>query len=601
MGELLEPKKMTVEAFMGARAPRKMIPKFQRPFAWGEEEAGELLGDIDRAMGRGEPLYFIGALLCINRPEGNDEAHEIVDGQQRLITMSLVFAAAQHLIKDADPTLVRKQMGISADKFSDKMSEFLYRGGELLEDEDSLSQRPYLVEPSENDKMAFRQIVKNGPGSSVKKHRELVAVYETAKKFLEGKSQGASGYRYVKDFIQFLVSKVMLVGIFISDEANAYEIFEVLNDRGMDLAVTDLIKNKLLSCFGSDDERVTNAYRHWQRALKAGCRDRSGKMRDYVRCHLQMHKGEKIDPKRLYIAVNDRLKTSSPDKVAWEFLHNLDNHCHKFNAMMCATERLWEEDFDAKTGAGKIGPVVGYLNDYRVTYTIMFSMLYTEQPAEFVHQAFRILQTFIKRSRAARERFSVMEYYEERFAKLANLFYKKQGPKTAKSFFKEIKDIDSDEDGLFVVPDDSFIGEVVKRQRMKDTEAKAMLLELSDHIQRKEKTGVLVDADDITLEHVFPKKPKSKEWPEFEDEETARMYGSRLGNLTLLEGRRNTAASNNAFAEKQKLAYAPEKCGILLTNELCEYSEWTPETIRGRQQRLAELAAEVWSFAEWQK
>ena len=590
MGELLDPQKMSVEDFMGAKAPQKLIPKFQRPFAWDEEQADEFLQDIGRAMERDEPLYFIGALLCVKRGEGKKESHEIVDGQQRLITLSLIFAAAQHLIKDADPAMVKKQMGISADKFMDRVSTFLYRGGGMFDDDDALTDRPYLVEPSENDRMAFCQIVKSGPSSSGNKNRELVAVYNTAKRFFADRAMGTTaGYRYVKDYVKYLTEKVVLVGIFISDEANAYEIFEVLNARGMELAVIDLIKNKLLSCFGTDDDRVNNAYKNWQTAL-AGCRKRPDKMREYIRCHLQMHKGGKIDPKHLYAEIRDRLEgTGTPEKLAAEILHNLQHHCHKFSAMLCETDRFWEEDFDAP-----IGPVVGYLNDYRVVYTIMFGMLYGEdKPADFIYRAFRILQTFMKRSRAVRERFSVMEQYEENFAGLARAFYKGKGPKNLKDFFREIKRIDAD--NLVVIPDESFVKQVGDRVRIKDAEARNMLLELANYVQKRENTDVLVD-NDITLEHVFPRNPNREEWPKFKDADADPLVLNRLGNLTLLGKVRNASASNSKFADKKRVAYAPNKCSILLTNELCDYKEWSPETIRSRQLALAELAAEVWAF-----
>lgn len=101
---------------------------------------------------------------------------------------------------------------------------------------------------------------------------------------------------------------------------------------------------------------------------------------------------------------------------------------------------------------------------------------------------------------------------------------------------------------------------------------------------------------DITLEHIFPQTPNRKEWPAFADKEADSLVVNRLGNLTLLEKGRNTSASNNKFADKKKLAYAPDKCGILLTNELCDFNEWGPQTIKDRQLRLAKLAAEIWKF-----
>lgn len=583
MADLLKPAYRTVKEFMGGDSVPKVIPRYQRAYTWdSEEHVDQLLADIKDAM-TGEKPYFIGAVLCIER--GDKEGHhEIVDGQQRLITLSLAFASAIHLLENGDDAEIHEQIGRSPHAFISGLSSFVYHGGGLF-DHGSLNDKDYRMTPGDSDKMAYRLLVKQGVSNA--KHRRLADAYEACKDF-HADLVAEGGYKYLLEFFDFLANKVTLVEILINDEENAYQIFEVLNARNKHLSPVDLIKNKLLSCFSDNESLLADAYEHWTVSL-AACKDKPGQLQEYVRCFLQMQEGRQIAPKNLYKALREMLGKDAQQN-ARKLLQNMHTHCHKFSAVLSKDEHLWE-GFDAG-----IKPAVGYLSDYRVVYTVMFSMLYAEKPKDFVLGAYNVLQTFMKRSRAVRDRFTVMEKYEEEFAGLAKKIANKKGPKTVKEFLAEIKQIDAK--NLQVIPDEGFIEKLATRPPIKESNAKTMLVELANHLQRKHKKGSQVDPGTVTLEHILPKTPKMQEWAAFQNEDFASLYTGRLGNLTLLEGTQNTSASNRKFAEKKRRVYAADKCGLLLTNELCVFTEWTPESVMDRQRRLAELAAEVWKFPE---
>ena len=594
--ETINPQTLKIDKLMGGY--RLSIPRYQRAYAWdGDEQVEDLLRDIDSALTSDARNYFIGAMLCVERDSGNDEDSprlEVVDGQQRLTTMSLIFAYALHYVQEhqAAPD-IRARLGVSPNTLGIFCRKFLYVERDLLEEDDEDSRRPLVarLKLGESDNRAFRQIVQNGPGVQGRgKGRQLADAYGVIRDFFQSAVKD-HGEKYIKDFVHFLAKKVRVVVIFISDEANAYEIFEVLNARSMHLSAVDLIKNKLLSCFGGDEDELDRAYDYWRTAFVA-CGERPGQMQEYVRCLLQMREGQKVDPKMLYRSLRDLLGERNKREEAMKFLRDLDGHSHEFAALRCKDDRFWDEGgFDPE-----IKPVVGYLNDFRVVLTVMLSMLYGRRPPEFVYGAYRLLSVFMKRTRAVRDRLTVMEHYEDYFADLAKRFAGgKSGPRTLSAFFSEIKSVDAD--CLQVVPDEMFIQQMANRPRIKDTNAKAILVELANHVERRNKTGVQVDLGTVTLEHILPKKPKDlKEWSGFGDEDAASLWLERLGNLALLESAKNTTASNRKFADKKRLVYNADKCGILLTNELCDLSEWTPDTVKERQLRLAKLAAEVWSF-----
>ena len=593
MKDALKPETLSIHEFMGGEGEwsrRKVIPRYQRAYSWEQEYIEDFLSDIDAAMSRDAESYFIGAMLCIQRGEGVFAYHEIVDGQQRLTTLSLIFAVVLRYVRENNTPQLRKELGVNPGAFEDGLSKFLYHGGELFS---SLAEKQFRLELSEVDRMSYRQIISDGPPTQAGyKHRRFVDAYRVILDFFEGKRKSnAQGAKYLVDFVKFLAEKVCIVGIFISDEADAYEIFEVLNARNLHLTPVDLIKNKLLSCFGNDRVELEKAYEQWQLAFVA-CKERPLQIQDYIRCHLQMRDGGKIDPKMMYRHLREEVIGTGRNKKqrAKDLLKDLDGHCRKFSAMLCKDDSFWD-GFDSE-----IKPAVGYLKGFRVVYTIMFGMLYSERPKEFVSCAYRVLRTFIKRTRAVRDRFSIMEQYEGEFAHLARDFKLGKGPKNEKAFFSEIKRIDAS--GWLVIPDESFINQVSERPRIKSGNAKEMLIDLANHMQKKVRSGTMIDPSTVNLEHILPKNPDYRQWSNFENEEIASLFVDRLGNLTLLESGKNTCASNRKFADKKRLAYAPDKCGIRLTNDLCEFPEWTQETVKKRSLDLAKLAAKVWSFDE---
>lgn len=603
----LSPATLSVAEFLASRQNLSLfVPRYQRAYAWGKEEVQNLLHDIDAAMSGqskvgGSPYYFIGALLCIQHEKSNSNVrYEIVDGQQRLTTINLIYAHIYHWIKGKNPNEIRKKTGVSYSKIESGLLPYLFLDSNqgAFQEDPPLNERTCRLQLGDKDKMAFSQIIKNGPTTrSNTKTRKLSEAYSVIADFFQDKIERDKGKaKYVVDFIKFLSEQVVMVEVVISDEANAYEIFESFNDRNMRLTAVDLIKNKLLSCQGSNEQEITAAYNLWQDTFAVGCGERPSSMQEYVRCHLQMIRGTNIAPKLLYRDLRKFLGNSSQSAVkkrANNLLLDLHSNCHKFKAILCRDDRFWEH-FNSD-----IKPFVGYLNDYRVVYTLMFAFLHVGTKTDMVLNAYHMLSSFMRRTRAVRERFSIMEYYEYEFAVLAKKIMNKKGPKSPKNFFAELKRIDST-DGWKVIPNESFVAQMSQRSKFRDTDAKLILLQIANHIQRDNQLGSVVDTSVHTLEHIFPQTPKFSEWPNW-NEDQASLHREAIGNLTILQGARNTSASNKKFADKKRIAYSKQKCGLRITNDLCKHSKWTPTEVKKRSVKLAEIAAEIWSFEYWDR
>ncbi len=211
------------------------VPPYQRPYAWTTEHAGELLDDLLIYLGTTEePVeelnpYFLGSIVLIkgDRPEA-----QIVDGQQRLITLTILLATLRAMVPA---------------EFADSITRRLY------EPADPLNNVParYRLRPKERDAGFFQQYIQSEDG--IKRLQGLVQpdLNESQRNMLEnarlyarelGKLPEARRVRMA----QFLVQRCLLVVVSTPDLSSAYRIFSVLNDRGLDLSYADILKAEIV-------------------------------------------------------------------------------------------------------------------------------------------------------------------------------------------------------------------------------------------------------------------------------------------------------------------------------------------------------------------
>ena len=120
MPETIEAKELQLVSIFGENY-RFEIPEYQRPYAWTTEEAGELLDDLLHAMGNAEdvgdvPPYFLGSIVIIKN--GLQPLAQIVDGQQRITTLTILFCALRELAAERDKSGIDRYVYESGDKFA---------------------------------------------------------------------------------------------------------------------------------------------------------------------------------------------------------------------------------------------------------------------------------------------------------------------------------------------------------------------------------------------------------------------------------------------------------------------------------------------------
>ncbi len=211
------------------------IPGYQRPYSWTTEQAGELLDDLLDFMGAdGEGKgalnpYFLGSVVLI---KGLAPESEVVDGQQRLTTLTILLAVLRELAES------------SKDKYM--LNEFIYEEGNDFSgavDRYRLTLRP-------RDAEFFREYVQRKGGIAQLKDLEEALtdskqnMKDNALHFWTKLQSLPEAER--KKLGQFILQRCYLVIVSTPDLDSAYRIFSVLNDRGLDLSYTDILKSEIL-------------------------------------------------------------------------------------------------------------------------------------------------------------------------------------------------------------------------------------------------------------------------------------------------------------------------------------------------------------------
>lgn len=233
---------------------RFAVPKYQRSFAWGQDEIEELWEDIQSATKRGGD-YFLGTLVLHRR---GSAPQEIIDGQQRLICVSMVFSAIRNVFLAANDRREGKLFG-----------EFLGAKGFARD----AQAHPRIVLNKINNETYLQHVISSTNLKEVEaalrdkllndSNRALLKAYSyfLEKITTEAASKGTRSDDFLVPLIECLGNSVKIITIPVTSEEDANLFFETLNARGKELAVSDLVKNRLYSESG---DQVMRAQQLWE-------------------------------------------------------------------------------------------------------------------------------------------------------------------------------------------------------------------------------------------------------------------------------------------------------------------------------------------------
>ena len=224
------------------------VPLYQRSFAWEKENVKELFDDITNSY---PDEYFIGTIVVTEK----GDCLEIVDGQQRIVTVSLFFIAVRDFLKEIGE--VEKANAIEG--------EFILK--QSYRDEEK---KQRLTLNDVDNEFYVKALIRNESADpSRASHDRLMNAYNFLKGYIENKyrSEGLDG---LLNLVDFLKDKLLIIIVTVSDDVNAFTVFETLNDRGLILSQTDLIKNYLFNKAGDRIEEAKDKWTRFTGTIEAG-------------------------------------------------------------------------------------------------------------------------------------------------------------------------------------------------------------------------------------------------------------------------------------------------------------------------------------------
>src|SRR4051794_34135694 len=252
VGRSLAPIEIELEGIGHVLRDRRLaVPPYQRGYSWEDEEVGDFWWDLRAAFGSLSSQYFLGTIVLTADSEGRTT---IIDGQQRLATTSLLFTALRN-------EFVRRN--------DDARAQVVERDYVTTSDLRTAKIVPRLT-LNPDDRQPFAEAVAAQPGDAAGQYadhklRGALLFFEERVQ-LEAKNAGKNWADVLFDWVDFLEHRARVIAVEVSDEADAFLIFETLNARGRDLTVADLLKNYL---FGVARDELEELQRLWLAALDA--------------------------------------------------------------------------------------------------------------------------------------------------------------------------------------------------------------------------------------------------------------------------------------------------------------------------------------------
>ncbi len=534
------------------------VPSNQREYAWAEREITQLLQDFAKAISE-EGFYFLGTVVTIPREEGT---LEVIDGQQRLATTAILLAAMRDYLKVRNEAVIVNSIdyeflsGIDRDK------------------------RTYVPKLRLNidDNELFNQIITQAPGSPEFKslrasHGRLLLAHEAARKHvqrivapLDEKEHG----NLINCWLSFIEHRALVVLLRVPNDADAYKMFETLNDRGLRTSQADLIKNFLFSRSGERISEVESRWSYMRGALESAS-DNPDVTITFLRHALIVQQGYLRDAD-VFDKVQGIVRS---EQAAVTFSATLEDLSHIYVATFNPEHERWNSYPDATRRAIE----VFNLFNIRPMRSLILAVAAKMDPNEAALVYKFLISLGVRLIIASSTRTSSVEL------PLAE---------TAKRVFEEdiVTAARVREALRALTPTDTEFQNKFKDAKVSNARLARYYLRSLQMTANNEVEPWFVPQQDtrvINLEHVLPKKPEGN-WPQFSEEEVSQL-ATRFGNLALLKATDNSNLKSEAFADKRRVY---SESPYSLTNQIADVGEWTADAIGNRQTILAELAVKTW-------
>lgn len=519
MEEPFKPLSLSIRELFGNADALYKIPQYQRPYKWEDEQVDKLWEDIFDAFENKEDNYFLGSIITAKPRDNEKSAYvDVVDGQQRLTTLMILFCVVRDLYPKLNAGKTEENpFAVDIDTISSSISLF------------GKSKRLKLFTHRQHQS-DFESIILNGVTTELKKpYKYLVRTDEEPKyKFINTAvlfkiKLEELGKEQAEELINYIFNQVKIIRIDCKNREFAIKLFQVLNDRGMDLTAADLIKSYLL-------ERLYTKYKEDPDTSKI-------KEEQFIADWREMEQTIKtcdINLNELFIIYEYYILGQNPKKSLYDELQDAFSDSDP-NEVIADIKRFANAYYTSIYEArDKVLYSFWYIRWNMYWKSILLTALHTgyssfDQLTKELRRFYylywiagktlsQIKQTSFNLIKWVKEKRSIAEINKELNEKLAK-------------------------DNIHTLA----VYNLTSEQIANEAWCKPLLLMLEYNATDDSKLSFIDLDQDLHLEHILPVKyERFAEWKHISKDISAKWLNS-AGNLTLLSGAKNIEASNNPF------------------------------------------------------
>ena len=532
------------------------VPPFQRAYAWEDEETEVMIRDLLEAF-RAGTVYFLGAIVVI-RPK-NKGPSDVVDGQQRLTTLTIMLAVLRDLALSRDQEVPLHNM------IGHETMGMVFGGG-----------HHWRMTLNRSDTPFFRRFVQERGGT--KNHDAMMEAVRIDQSPSQGRIAAAVAqvYDYMTDmtddervrFATWLLDEVSIVRVRVSEYAVAYKVFQSLNHRGKPLSDHDILKSALFERAGFTTQEAGQQSERWNAyTSRLGDRGFADMWKQIRALYDREGAGEMVSALIAGIiprsSIGEFLNARLPRFVdAYDVIVNGAENSIPLSAealrRICYLRSIHHESWRA--------PAIMFLVEHaydpdnadrffwaleRLAYTLQYSV----KDREYRHKRYRRVLDAMEKGTlfdaespldlTAREKSDLLDRLRGRFPNF--------------------------------------------KQR------RALLMRISASV---EGAPALSPATDCTVEHILPRTPQRgsdwfEEWSRARDREELTEC---IGNFTLLTHAENQVADRKSFQEKLEIYFRTGQASFALSNDLRGRTRWTPDDVKTRRDALIQTLAKDWDL-----
>lgn len=535
------------------------VPLYQRDYSWEETHWDDLWLDIETNRGN-DSKHYMGSVVLVSK---DNKQYEIIDGQQRLTTLTIIILSVVDVLRglvdngiDIDDNNKRIELLITDFIGKKSLKSLNYENKVELNESNNPFFSTYLTN--------FRTPI--NLKSEVKSNKLLFKCFNYYKDLILSEIYKDGDVGNLISFVEYISDNLLFIQITATDDLSAYLIFETLNDRGLDLSVTDLLKNYLFSIVDDADKKhIKNI---WDVTINhvsyAG-------FPKFLR-HYWMSQNGLIQEKELFKTIKRHI--NSP-KAAFELLNNMSQVSEIYSALSDSNHHLWD-------GQNKVKKHIRELNLFNVIQC--YPLLINAYSAFDNDHWLGVLRTCSIIS----FRYMVISglnpnALESKYNEACRAINDKKAT-TAKDIFNILKP-------LYISDDDferNFETKSIRTKRSSKL-ARYVLYSINNQLSNSADD---YEHDNGTLEHVLPENPTT-EWNKAFPTDIQETFIYRIGNFTILESDKNRTIANKVYEDKTD-TYRTSRY-YLSAN--FGYNKWNQESVAHRQKYLAKQAKSIWSLS----